>query len=334
MEVSCLSHSDDLLLRGLTIQHYDYTYAFSIDKSSFLDGCGYNTQSMWPFVIVAQVIVSSLMTIATRKLSLSNQRVFFVVGFFIYLMVALMGVVYSFVFGVEPNYFPSMVAWQYMIPASLGIVSSWLLLYRTITLFGASNAVLISMANYIGTAMLGYVILGEVISSTFVVGALMIIISVWISLRIRADTSHIVRVSTLNKVLLVAAMVVIFSFGMMFEKLAIDTMGVWEYARYGWMMQFICATIFVAIVGQKEFRHVDRPMINKSIILGLLTSFAGGLYILALSLGTLSGTMLATSAKITLTAVLAYILLSERNALEQRVLALGISIVGMWLILR
>ena len=129
-------------------------------------------------------------------------------------------------------------------------------------------------------------------------------------------------------------MALAFSFGMMFEKLAIDTMGVWEYARYGWLMQFVIASIFVAIYGRKEFSHVDRSVVNKAVVLGLLTSVAGGLYILALSLGTLSGTMLATSAKITLTSVLAYLFLRERNALGLRVLALVISIVGMWLILR
>ena len=294
----------------------------------------YTTVCMWPLVIIAQVIVSSIMTITTRKLSLSNQRVFFVVGFFIYMMVALMGIVYSFIFGVDADYLPEMVAWQYIIPASIGIVTAWLLLYKTISIVGASNAVLITTANYIATATLGYVVLGESISNTFVLGATLLIISLWIAFSIRADTSHVAHVSKLKMILLVGAMALAFSFGMMFEKLAIDTMGVWEYARYGWLMQFVIASIFVAIYGRKEFSHVDRSVVNKAVVLGLLTSVAGGLYILALSLGTLSGTMLATSAKITLTSVLAYLFLRERNALGLRVLALVISIVGMWLILR
>ena len=87
---------------------------------------------MWPLVIIAQVIFSSVMTIATRKLSLSNRRVFFVVGFFTYLVVALMGIVYSIVFGVDWSYLPKAEEWRYIIPASIGIVTSWLVLYRTI----------------------------------------------------------------------------------------------------------------------------------------------------------------------------------------------------------
>jgi drug/metabolite transporter (DMT)-like permease len=288
---------------------------------------------MWPLVIVAQVVASSVMTILTRRLSLQNRQLFFVVGFVVYAVVALMGVVYSFLFGVDRSFSPSAEAWSLMIPASIGIVTSWLLLYRAISIVGASNAVLISMVNYIATALLGYFILGETISSTFVLGAGLILTSIWIAFSVRPDSSHRSHVSVTAKILLVAAMAVAFSFGMLFEKQAIDIMGVWEYARYGWFMQFVCASVLVAIVGRKEFRHLNKPTLQKALLLGVLTSVAGGLYILALSLGTLSGTMLAASAKIALTAVLAYVFLRERNALGLRVLALAISIVGMWLIL-
>lgn len=288
---------------------------------------------MWPLIIVVQVIVSSVMTIVTRKLSLSNQRVFFVVGFFTYLVVALMGILYSIVFGVDLSYTPSIDDWKLIVPAAIGIVISWLVLYRTIALVGASNAVLITMANYIGSAVLGYTLLGESVSSTFLAGAALIIASMWIAFTVRPDTSHGSNAPMYVKVGLVITMMICFSFGMMFEKLAIDSMGVWEYARYGWPMQFVFASIFVAIVGRKELAHLDRATVKKALILGLFTSVAGGLYILALSLGTFSGTMLASSAKITLTSVLAYVFLQERNALGLRIIALAAAIAGMWLIL-
>ncbi|MFZ1484387.1 MAG: EamA family transporter [Candidatus Saccharimonadales bacterium] len=289
---------------------------------------------MWPVVIVAQVIVSSVMTVVTRKLSLSNKRIFFVVGFIMYAVIALMGFVYSLVFGVPIAYVPSVEAWLYIVPACVGIVTAWLLLYRTISLVGASNGVLIAMVNYLAAAALGYLVLGEAVSSTFVLGAVLILVSMYIAFTVRADTKHVAHVLLGKKIVLVVAMALAFAFGMLFEKLAIDTMGVWEYARYGWLMQFVCASVFVLVIGRKEFKHLNVATFNKALFLGLLTSVAGGLYILALSLGTLSATMLATSAKITLTSVLAYVFLRERNALGLRVLALVISIAGMWLLLR
>ena len=289
---------------------------------------------MWPLVVVAQVVVSSFMTILTRKLSLANSRVFFTVGFITYTMVALMGISYSFLFGVETSYIPDQTALTYIIPAALGIVTAWLILYRLIALIGAGNAVLVTMANYIGTATLGYLVLGEPVSTTFLLGAVLIIFSLLLSFSIQPDTAHQSRAPIYQKILLVTGMVVSFSVGMLFEKLAIDAMGVWEYARFGWLMQFIVAIVLVSLVGRKELRFMNRVTVKYAVIVGVITSVAGGLYILALSLGTLSGTMLATSAKITLTAVLAYFFLRERNALTVRLTALMLSIIGMWFIVR
>lgn len=287
---------------------------------------------MWPIIVASQIVVSSLTTITTRKLSLSNQRVFFVVGFFTYLVVAVMGILVSFASGIEPSYLPSGEAWGYILPASLLIVSSWLLLYKIITLFGASNAVLVSMANYIVTALLGFVVLDEPISPTFIIGAVLVLSGIMIVFYIKPDSTHVVQISTMTKLLLVFGMVGAFSSGMMFEKLAIDAMGVWQYARYGWLMQFVCATIIVGMLGRREIVHTSQETIKKALVLGLLTSVAGGLYILALSLGTLSDTVLAVSAKVTLTSVLAYLILRERNALGLRLIALIISLFGMVLI--
>ena len=157
---------------------------------------------MWPVVIVAQVIASSVMTIMKRKLSLSNRRVFFVVGFVIYAVVAIMGIVYSLLFGVDLAYRPSLEAWRFILPASIGIVTSWLLLYRTISIVGASNAVLITMVNYIATATLGFLVLGEAVSSTFLLGAVLIVASMYIAFSVRADTSHTANVPLRTKVLL------------------------------------------------------------------------------------------------------------------------------------
>lgn len=287
---------------------------------------------MWPVIIASQVVVSSIMTITARKLSLSNQRVFFVVGFVIYLVVAVMGTSLSFLFGVEPSYFPSTEEWRYIMPASLLIVSSWLLLYKIIALLGASNAVLVSMANYIGTAVLGFIILDEPITPAIILGAIFVIIGILIVFSIKPDSTHTSRATSTTKFLLLLAMVVTFSSGMMFEKLAIDSMGVWQYARYGWLMQFVCAAATVGLLGRREIVYITRQTIHKALVLGLLTSIAGGLYILALSLGTLSGTVLAASAKITLTSVLAYVVLNERNSLGHRIVALLLSLLGMVLI--
>lgn len=287
----------------------------------------------WQIVILAHIVVSALMTTLARSLSLSNRKAFFVVGFVSYMTISFAGIVYSFIFGVPWHYLPSTQELIYILPAGIGIVTAWLLHYKIIGLLGASNAMITSMANYIGTAVLGLIILGEHLSPTFVVGGALILTSIWVALRIQPDEQHKVRVSRAKLVLIIVAMMSAYSVGMLFEKISLDNIGVWEYARFGWFMQFICAGVLFALMGRREITHISPSTIRRAALLGLTTSVAGGLYILALSTGTLSSTILAASGKIALTSVLAYVFLRERNALPLRLAALALTIVGLWLIL-
>lgn len=286
----------------------------------------------WQVAIIAHVVVSALMMIFARRLSLSNRKAFYVVGFMSYMMISITGVAYSLIFGVPWHYLPTSAEWLYILPAGIGIATAWLLQYRIIGLLGASNAIVTTMAKYIGTALLGFIFLHEGISATFILGAMLILTSIWLTLRIRPDEAHRLTVSRGKLALIIVSMVIAYSFGMMFEKIAIDSMGVWQYARYGWPMQFVSASVFMLLIGRKELLHADKAVLRGAAMLGLLTSVAGVFYILALSIGTLSGTILAASAKIALISVLSYIFLRERNALPLRLLALGLTTAGLWLI--
>lgn len=286
----------------------------------------------WQFAIMAHVVISALTIILARRLSLSNRRVFYVVGFVTYLVISLTGILYSFLFGVPWHYLPDTREWLYILPAGIGISSAWLLQYKIIGLLGAGNTIVTTMVNYIGTALLGFLFLREGISATFIVGALLILSSVWLTMRIRPDEKHHLSVSRGKLALIIACMVAAYSFGMMFEKIAIDSMGVWQYARYGWSMQLVSASVFMLLAGRKELLHTNKQILRGAALLGLLTSVAGAFYILALSIGSLSGTILAASAKIALVSVLSYIFLRERNALLLRVSALVLTTIGLWLI--
>lgn len=286
----------------------------------------------WQLAIIGHVFVSALMAIMARRLSLTNRRAFYIVGFMTYLMIALAGLVYSSLFGVPWDYLPTAQQWLYILPAGIGIAAAWLLHYRMIGIIGASNAVIASMANYIGTALLGFIFLQEGISGSFILGAALILCSIWLTFRIRADDSSGAPTRPARLIVIMACMVIAYSFGMMFEKVAIDSMGVWQYARYGWAMQLAAATFFMLAIGRQEIFSTDRRTIRGAAMLGLVTSIAGVLYIYALSAGSLSGTILASSAKIALTSVLAYVFLRERNALPIRLLALALTVLGLWLI--
>lgn len=286
----------------------------------------------WQIIILAQVLVSALMTVFTRKLSLADHKLFFVIGGVSYGVVALMGIVYSFLFGVGVTKFPSSVAWPFLITEGVFIPISWLLQYKIIRHFGAGNAVLISALNYVGTASLGFIVFREYFSVSFLVGFLLILASIVVAFKIQPDTVHRQTASTRLKISLVVVMVATFALGMAAEKQAINVIGVWQYAQFGWTLQFIGAAGLLALFGRSELTHVTRKKLRGGAILGILTSVAGVLYIYALSLGSLSHTIVAASGKIALVMLFAALFLNERNDMKLRITSFVMSVFGLILL--
>lgn len=283
----------------------------------------------WQIVILAQVLVSAFMTIFTRKLSLLDRKLFFVIGCASYGMVAVIGLLVSWVFSPAHLVFPAANAWPFLITEGVCIPVSWLLQYKIIQTFGAGNAMLITMLNYVGTAALGFLFLNESFSRTFLLGLICILASIWFAFKVQPDSEHKGRDISLATVFPIICMVATYSVGMLAEKQAINVIGVWDYARYGWFLQFAMAAVLLAVYGRKEIKHVTSEKIGRGIILGLLTSLAGVLYIYALSIGSLSGTIIAASGKIALVMFLAALFLKERNSVGMRTAALLLAITGL-----
>lgn len=274
-------------------------------------------------------MVSAVMTIFTRKLSLLDRKLFFVIGCASYGMVAVVGLLVSWMLGPTHLGFPAGNAWWFLITEGVCIPVSWLLQYKIIQYFGAGNAMLITMLNYVGTASFGFVVLHEAFSVTFLIGLACILASIFLAFKVQPDSEHKVRAGYMAVLLLIVSMVVTYSVGMLAEKQAISDIGVWDYARYGWFLQFVMAAALLLLYGRKEIPHVTSEKVRGGLILGFLTSMAGVLYIYAVSIGTLSGTIIAASGKIALVMFLAALFLKERNVLGLRAAALVLAITGL-----
>jgi drug/metabolite transporter (DMT)-like permease len=286
----------------------------------------------WQTAILLQVLVSSCMTILTRQITLSTKRVFFGVGLVSYITIGLAGFVYTLIALRGVAGLPSFGAWLFIVAEGFCIPASWLVLYQIIKHSGAGNAVIASAAYTVSAATLSIIVLNDTLSAGFVAGATLIIISSLLSLRIRPDIDHPNDMSVRTKALLLGAGALLFAVGMLAEKKAISSIGVWHYTMYGWGMQAIGAAVLFSIFGRSEFPHMTRSVIRKGALLGVITSVAGGLYVYALSLGELSRTVVATSGKVAITLVLAAIILRERNALWLRLAAFALSVSGLALI--
>jgi len=286
----------------------------------------------WQIVMLFQIIVSSVMTIFSRKLALADRKLFYVIGVCSYAMVAVMGIIYTLVFQGGVTGLPSAEGWLYIVVEGICIPASWLLLYKLIGIIGASNSMIVSLMNTMTTAFLGIVLLREPLTLMFLAGAALLLASGYLALTTQADTEHHRRVALGKKIGLIAGMVALYAAGMYSEKQAIDTIGVWDYAAFGWSMQFVGAIVICALFGRSEFVHVKRVSVHKGLLLGFMTSIAGVLYIYALSIGTLSHTVVANSGRVGLTMVLAALLLGEHNSLGRRATALLLSVAGIALL--
>ena len=286
----------------------------------------------WQIAITLQILVSSLMTMFTRRLTLSTKQVFFGIGLASYFMVALSGLVFSLIYNHALPTQPSTGAWVYILIEGLCVPAAWLIQYKLIGYIGAGNAITVGTLNTISTALLGVLFLNEGLSTNFIIGALLIIAGTLITLRIRPDLDHRSRAPFALMLVLVTAGATLFATGMYFEKIAISTIGVWNYSAYGWGMQLIGAAILFILFGRKEIPYINRGIIKNGLLLGFITSIAGGLYIYALSMGSLSHTIVATSGKVAITVLFAAVFLKERNNLPLRITAFLLSMIGLWLV--
>lgn len=273
------------------------------------------------------------MTIFTRRLALSDRKLFFVIGVLSYFTIGFMGFIYSIVFGHGLPDIPSGKAWLFIVAEGFFIPAAWLLQYKIISKLGASNAVIITTANNAATAFLGFIFLKESFSPLFIVGSVFILGGIVTVLRIQPDMNHRETVPSNKKLLMILVMLSFYAFGMLFEKKAIDLIGVWNYACFGWGMQFVGALAICVFYGREEIVHITATSVRKGLLLGLMTSVAGGLYIYALSIGSLSHTVVAASGKIAITMLLAALILRERNALRRRIIAFALVVVGLYFLL-
>ena len=287
----------------------------------------------WQVIVLAQIVVGSLMAVWTRHVSIKSREYGFSVALISYACIAFMGAVYATIHtgGLPPV--PEGDVWILLVGEGLLIPAYWLCNFALVSHIGATGGVIASTLYGLGVALLGIIFLGEDITTSFIIGTLFILSGIYVSLAIKPDAMHITDASMATKIILLVSALVFFSFGIFFEKQAITAIGPWDYALYGWAMQLVGATVLYMIFGKRKLLILPRKVLKKSVILGLLTSVAGLLFVLALSLGSLSQTVIATSGKITVTMVLAAIFLHERNNMPLRMLAFVLTMFGVYLVI-
>lgn len=288
----------------------------------------------WQVAIILHVLVSAFMSLLARRYTLLNKRAYFSIVAIMYITIFVFGLFANFVFADGHIVIPrNTKIWLYLLLEGALIPAAWLLQYKIISHLGVTNANISSSLKHVTTALLGAVFLSENLSFTFLAGMVMVIIGIYIVTSISPDESHDLKLSRFKTVTLIISMSILYSLGMLIEKLAIDAMGVWNYSVLGWFMQALFASLYMTIFGRYELSNLKKNTFRQGVILGSTVALAGVFFVYALSMGTLSRSVMVAGSKLLLTTVLAVIFYKESNDILKRMIALLLSIIGLLLIL-
>lgn len=285
----------------------------------------------WQQVMVLQIIASSSMTLWYRKVSLVYSKHTFTLFLTIYLTVAVAGSIISVVrFGGTLPALPTGTVVWYLIGEGLFIPMSWYFSYRLLSIIGASSMAVAQSFIFLTTATLGILLLDEPLTVGLFVGAMLLLSGVYLALSVNGRHVKKNNVTLAKKLYLLCMSALLLSIGLLFEKLAINSIGVWDYAMFGWAAQGAGAVILFSIFGRQELGLQRTARFWRyAFVAGLLTTLTGSLFIYALSTSMLSSVVLASTAKITLTSVLAFWLLKERTYLGKRIAAVALAVCGL-----
>lgn len=286
---------------------------------------------VWQQIILLQIIAGSVLTLWSRKISLEFTKHIFSIFLTVYVVVAITGVILSLAVnnGNAPS-LPDNQTSMYIVAEGVLIPLSWLFSYKLLSIIGASSMSIAQSLNFLAAASLGIILLGDPLSIFIIFGAILLLTGVVLVLGIQNAKKKNQNVSITLKIILLMMSSITLSLGLLFEKLAIDGIGVWGYAFYGWSAQLMGAIVLFAIFGRRELHNTFTGKFWKSAgITGLLTALSGALFIYSLSKGLLSSVVLASSAKIILTSLLAYWILHERNDVTKRVIAMILAVLGL-----
>lgn len=286
----------------------------------------------WQTAIIVQIIFSSFVTLFTRRATVRYENVHLLMGVINYLVIALLGIVCSvLVLGTLPA-LPSGEVWIYLILEGVFIPAAWLITYKVIAHVGASNGVILSAASYISACLAAVFFLSDAITGHFMVGAAMIVGSIFLAARIKPDRQHVSGASGVYKVGLALVASLFFAGGMLFEKKALNVIGVWDYVFYGWGMQLVSAVALFWVFGRRQLAKASMDTLRTGLALGGVTCVTGLLYVYALNKGRLSHTLIAASGKMAVVTLLAAVFMGERNNMPTRLVAFVLSLGGIALI--
>lgn len=292
----------------------------------------------WQISICIYIIVSSYKSIQTRKLGINNNdlTIYALVASFI--CVSFVGLIYGLFSWDTVNHSLVMSYWKNLFAG--GVLFSLINLFsiRLFKYVPASVAEFMLLLNTLSILYFARIFLDELLTIKQLFGAsillfVIILIGYTASKKKKKSSNRQIMLG----VLLAAAVAILLGPAIANEKFLIDNIGMETYVVYGWGLQAI-ASFILAFILRRKYSPKHNLSVSDHINVWLyasLLAFSGIMFVLSLrNSNSASLPALTSTAKVTGTVIMAYILLKERDSLLIKIFGILLTSVGLILLFK
>lgn len=293
----------------------------------------------WQVLILVHSVIGGYRTILTRRIGLVRHDVSFYALAVSFTCVWVTGLVVAYY---NSTSLDNEAAWNlkgFIILGGLLFGTANLLSLKLFRMVTASVAVLLSLLNVLAVVLVAAIFGGERLSPVQIIGGLFLLSAVFIAeimnFMSKKQSRKIKQLKISKSLVLTIVLSIIFAFGVVNEKYLLSHLPLTTYLVYGWGAQFLTAIIL--FVSFSKGRNVRLYTKNTHVIVwksGALLAAGGLLFVISLSESRSSSlATLASSAKVVTAMLFAYYLLHERDGMLLKFASVGLSCVGLVLLL-
>ena len=289
----------------------------------------------WQFVSILQSIFGALSIIAIKVLSKNGNKYVYSVVF--------LGFVAEFLAAISYALFSQeviRVEWsaELVVLLILGGIGFGIANFLVFDLFRRVPATIGSIQlslNRVAAVIFAFIFLSESLTTKQLSGAALMILAVAIASYTKKHSHslrHSEQLHMSKAVFVLVVMSMAYALGSIAEKKLLDRMGMVSYVVVGWGFQTLVVGGIV-LLKRKKWRMPPSKIYPIFLLYVILYAVSGVLFVYALQLSDSSSkTIAASGLKVVLSVIFAYTLLKERKSIKRIIVAIIVSVIGLWLL--
>lgn len=227
--------------------------------------------------------------------------------------------------------------WHILLGAAICFAFASTYMYRSLVYMESAIVSVVTTITAFFTLVMAGIAFGERLSTVQLLGSVMLLPCIWYVLSLASKEKQGINIHSkawlkgLSFALLASFF---FALGFVFEKYALNHVSISTYIGVGWAFQVILAWVLVLLLRRHTLKILKDPAVTRMALrLGVIRALAGALFLYAL-LKSNNVTLMSviSNFRIIVVAVLAGVLLGERDHYNQKLAAAAVSFVALAII--